>query len=337
MSRSSADGVHPQLRRAVLDCLADLRSGDQVLVACSGGPDSLALAAATVQVSRERNLRCAAVIVDHQLQPGSAEVAEQAAVTCRLLGMERIDVIPVSVTGDGGPEAAARAARYQALAACAEEVDAVAVLLAHTMDDQAETVLLRLARGSGARTLAAMAPQQGLYRRPFLGLARAIVHEGCQQALAPLGRQPWQDPHNVDSRFARVRVRTVLADLVQALGPGVVAGLARSAALLRDDADALDEQAQTWLSLHVQESANCPRVEYDLPVEELMAMTRAVRTRVIRACCLAAGSPAADLDRAHIDEVERLVTHWHGQGEVALPGQVQAWRDYGRLRIHGRQ
>lgn len=325
------------LRRAVLDCLTDLRPGDQVLVACSGGPDSLALVAATVQVSRERNLRCAAVIVDHQLQAESDEVARQAAATCRLLGMERVEVIPVSVTGDGGPEAAARTARYQALAACAKETDAVAVLLAHTMDDQAETVLLRLARGSGARTLAAMAPQQGLYRRPFLGLSRSTVHEGCRQALAPLGRQPWQDPHNVDSRFARVRVRAVLADLVQALGPGVVAGLARSAALLRDDADALDEQAQIWMSVHAKESATSPAVEYDLPIEELMALARALRTRVIRACCLGAGSPAADLDRAHIDEVDRLVTHWHGQGEIALPGQVQARRDYGRLRIHGRQ
>ena len=329
--------VHPQLRHAVLECLADLKAGDNVLVACSGGPDSLALVAATVQVAGERELHCAAVIVDHGLQADSAQVAQHAAQTCELLGMKDVDVIAVTVATDGGPEAAARTARYQALRQAAQAQNARAVLLAHTLDDQAETVLLRLARGSGARTLAAMAVQQGLYRRPFLGLPRTLVHQGCAQALEPLGREPWRDPHNADLRFARVRVRAVLAELVDALGPGVIAGLSRSAALLRDDADALDEEAREWMSMHLPEHdpASNEMQGCDLPIEALRALPRALRTRVIRSSCLAAGSPAADLDLAHIVEVERLVTHWHGQGEVALPGRVRAWRDYGRLRIHG--
>ena len=329
--------VHPQLRTAVLDSLADLRPGEQVLVACSGGPDSLALAAATAQVGRERGLIAVAIVVDHRLQPGSTQVAEQAAAICLQLGLDRAEVIAVSVTGDGGPEAAARTARYQALRRRAEAWDARAVLLAHTLDDQAETVLLRLARGSGARTLAAMAPRQGIYRRPFLGLSRDVVHEGCRQALEPLGLQAWRDPHNVDPRYARVRVRAVLAELVAALGPGVVAGLARSAELLRDDADALDEQADAWMRRHAGDFPSDHAHGCDLSVEELLAVPRALRTRIIRAGCLAAGSPATDLDRAHVAEVERLVTAWHGQGEIALPGRVQAWRDYGRLRIHGSQ
>jgi len=329
--------VHPRLRSAVLDCLSDLAAGDQVLVACSGGPDSLALAAATAQVARERKLIGVAVIIDHGLQAGSDQVAAQAASTCRLLGLDRAEVITVSVTAEGGPEAAARTARYAALRAYAAQNGSRVVLLAHTMDDQAETVLLRLARGSGARSLAAMASQQSIYRRPFLDLPRAVVHEGCRQALAPLKLEPWRDPHNDDSRFARVRVRAVLADLVEALGPGVIPGLARSAALLRDDADALDEQASAWIAGNgTPTQADRPQ-DSALSIEGLLAIPRALRTRIIRASCLSAGCPATDLDRAHIEEVERLVTHWHGQGEIALPGRVRAWRDYGRLRIHGSQ
>lgn len=324
--------AHPQLRSALLASLADLEPGDVVIVACSGGPDSLALAAATAQVARERALHAVAIVIDHGLQTRSAEIAAQAAQTCRVLGLADAEVIPVQVGQRGGPEAAAREARYAALQEVAQQRGAAAVLLAHTMEDQAETVLLRLARGSGARSLAAMAPKQGIFRRPLLGIHRAVVHEACSQALQPLGIEPWRDPHNDDPRFARVRVRAALSQISGALGPDVVLGLARSAALLRDDADALEEQTRTWLELHNQDHRGL-----DAWAADLAFLPRALRTRIIRAGCLAAGSPATDLDLTHVTTVEQLITHWHGQGEIALPGRVRAWRDYGRLRIHGAQ
>ena len=235
----------------------------------------------------------------------------------------------VVVGAGGGPEAAARDARYAALERAAHEWAAAAVLLGHTLDDQAETVLLRLARGSGARSLAAMAPVQGRWVRPLLGLTRADVRVSAVEVLAAVGAVPWDDPHNTDPAFARVRVRTALADLEQALGPGVAASLARTAQLLRDDADALDALAdQAW-----QACVTGSGRTWSAEVDDLAALPRAVRTRVIRTMCLAAGSPGEDLSFEHVSGVERLVSAWSGQGAANLPGRVLAERSCGRLVV----
>ena len=302
-----------------------------VVVACSGGPDSLALVAATAWVAQQRGWRAGAVVVDHGLQEQSAQVAAQAARTCELLGVSA-QVRAVLVGSHGGPEAAARTARYAALTAVAEDCQADAVLLGHTRDDQAETVLLRLARGSGARSLAAMAPIDGLWRRPLLGLSREDVHAAATQALQQTGQHAWMDPHNADERFARVRVRRILAELTAALGPGVVDGLVRSADALRDDADALDDRArQAFANLLSQDSSGT------LDAGVMGDWPRALRTRVLRAWLLAAGSPAEDLDRAHVLAVDALIVDWHGQGPIAVPGGLAVQRSCGRLRINGRQ
>ncbi len=258
-------------------------------------------------------------------------MALDAADACRALGLP-VEVVRVEVGRDGGPEAAARTARYAALESAAVASGAAAVLLGHTLEDQAETVLLRLARGSGARSLAAMAARTGLWRRPFLALPRASVHAAAQEVLAPLGRAAWADPHNVDPDFARVRVRALLAGLTADLGPGVVLGLARSADLLRDDADLLDDLAAAEHARVVAldeaggESAECVA---------LAELPPAVRTRVLRLMCLRSGSPADALGVEHVRRVDALVTDWTGQGEVALPGGVTAARAYGRLSLRG--
>jgi tRNA(Ile)-lysidine synthase len=249
--------------------------------------------------------------------------------------------VRVEVGRGGGPEAAARTARYAALERAAREADAAAVLLGHTRDDQAETVLLRLARGSGARSLAGMSARSGLWRRPFLDLARTTVHEAAVQTLSPLGLAPWADPHNDDPDFARVRVRALLAGLGADLGPGVALGLSRSAGLLRDDADALDDIAAAEHARVVAAEAEAEAVADDESHGEgraesadcaaLAAMPAAVRTRVIRLMCLACGSPGDALGLDHVRRVDALVTDWRGQGEVALPGGVTAARAYGRL------
>jgi tRNA(Ile)-lysidine synthase len=271
-----------------------------------------------------------AVVVDHGLQADSAEIARQAVATCVALGITA-EAVSVEVGREGGPEAAARMARYSALERAARTADAAAVLLGHTRDDQAETVLLRLARGSGARSLSGMSGRNGLWRRPFLELARTTVHAAAAQTLAPLGMTAWADPHNADPDFARVRVRALLAGLADDLGPGVVLGLARSADLLRDDADALDGIAAAEHARTVTVESEGESEGESVACDDLAAMPAAVRTRVIRLMCLACGSPADGLGLDHVRRVDALVTDWKGQGDVALPGGVTAARAYGRL------
>ena len=307
------------VRNAIEQCLADLMPQAAVLVAVSGGADSLALARGMVATGRPM----AVGIIDHGLQPGSADIARAAADQCAGLGISEVYVERVRVTSSGsGPEAAARDARRAALGSMSDQLGTEAILLAHTREDQAETVLMRLARGSGARSLAAMAPISGRWRRPLLDLPRGVV----RSSVADLPH--WEDPHNVDPAFARARVRHgAIPALVDALGPDTVAGLARSARLLRDDADALD-------ALAGEAAGPVTGPDGSLDVEGLLELPRALRTRVIRAAVLVAGSPAGALTSAHIDRVEALIVHWHGQGAVDLPGGIAAERAYGRLTLH---
>ena len=221
-------GPHPAVaavRLGVRRSLVGLAPGDLVLAACSGGPDSLALAAALAFEAPRLGLRGGGVTVDHGLQPGSAAQARRVTAVLTGLGLEPVHSVRVGPAGPGGPEAAARAARYQALDDTASAAGAVSVLLGHTLDDQAETVLLGLARGSGARSLAGMAPASGRYLRPLLGIRRAQTRAAC----AALGLQPWDDPQNHDPGYARARVRhQVMPALAAALGPGLAQALARS-------------------------------------------------------------------------------------------------------------
>lgn len=335
------------VRLAVRRALRQLDPGDLVLVACSGGADSLALAAATAFEAPRAGLRAGAVTVDHGLQPGSADRADQTAAALRGLGLDPVETAVVRVGTAGGPESAARHARYAALAAAAARHAATAVLLGHTLDDQAETVLLGLARGSGARSLAGMSPDTTAaatrYLRPLLGLDRATTERACtDQALSR-----WRDPHNTDPAFTRVRVRhQALPALTAALGPGVAAALARTAELLRADADALDGYADLAYAGAVRSVSEggleppCPpspgRLAGLVPgltvaLTHLTELPAAVRTRVLRRAALAAGCPATDLTADHVRAVDALVTAWRGQGPIQLPGPVHAVRAAGLL------
>jgi tRNA(Ile)-lysidine synthase len=301
-----------RVRQAVRDSLADLPHEAVVLVACSGGADSLALAAATAFEAPKLGLRAGAVIVDHGLQSGSAAVAAAAADQCRSLGLDPVRVVRVDVGTTGGPEGAARTARYDALRAVADEVSADVVLLAHTRDDQAETVLLGLARGSGARSLAGMAPVAGLLRRPLLDLRRGTTVAACAAA----GLEPWHDPHNVDPSYGRVRVRRELLPVLEAtLGPGITEALARTAGLLRADADALDTLAADLAETALQQRGDEVRCEIGMLAPEPAAL----RSRVLRQAALAAGCRAGDLTAAHVAAVDELVTGWRGQRWIDLP------------------
>ncbi len=298
-----------------------------VVVACSGGADSLALAAAAAVETAGRGVRCAAVVVDHALQPDSQDVAATAAEQCRSLGIGQVQVVRVSVERAGhGPEAAARQARLAALAEAAEHLGSPAVLLGHTRDDQAEQVLLGLARGSGAGSLSGMPAQRLLSSgsstvalvRPFLQVSRAQTAAAC----AAQGLVPWQDPHNLDPAYARVRARRAVDLLEASLGPGLAAALARSADLLRDDASALDALADA-----AYQGLGPPPWE----VGDLLAMAPAVRRRVWRRFALACGAPPGSLTAGHLAACDALLTGWHGQGPVDLPGGRRVVRSAGRV------
>jgi tRNA(Ile)-lysidine synthase len=314
------------VRRAVREALADLAADDSVLVACSGGADSLALAAAVADVATRDRRRAGGVTVDHGLQPGSAQRARNVAADLVRLGLDPVEAVHVRVVDDlQGPEGNARRARYAALDAAANRHTAAAVLLGHTRDDQAESVLLGLARGSGARSLAGMAAGAGRYRRPLLAMPRQTV-----RATVPDGFTPWEDPHNTDLAFARARVRhRVLPTLETELGPGIAAALARTADLLRADADALDAWADRALTECVIEGSP----DHGLDVRLLAGYQQAIRHRVLRRSAIAAGAPATDLTAAHVEAMDSLIIGWRGQVGVDVPGKLRARRVDGALVI----
>ncbi|MBT2207575.1 tRNA lysidine(34) synthetase TilS [Actinomadura sp. NEAU-AAG7] len=335
------------VRHAVRGALASLPPDAMVLAACSGGADSLALAGALAFEAPRSGRPAGAVTVDHGLQEGSGARADTVVRVLTGLGLDPVGSVAVTVGAEGGMENAARNARYAALDAVAQRLDAAAVLLGHTRDDQAETVLLGLARGSGTRSLSGMGssftrtrstPERVatvLYQRPLLELGRATVRRAC---LA-MGLEPWDDPHNDDPVYTRVRVRhEALPVLEKALGPGVAEALARTARMLRDDADALDELAEAaYADLTASEQAgptrggDGPRALVTLRLDGLGDLPRAVRTRVLRMAAIEAGSPPGTLAAVHVDAMDRLVTAWHGQRHVDLPGGLRTFRRYGRL------
>jgi tRNA(Ile)-lysidine synthase len=312
------------IRSAVRECLSSCSAGDTVLVAVSGGADSLALAAALVPEAKNLLVNLVGVTIDHQLQERSGEQAAKVLSQFSELGIEQVEIVKVEVEILDGLEASARRARYGALESVAEKYNAKLIFLGHTRNDQAESVLLGLARGSGARSLSGMARCTGKYCRPLLAITRAETLAACSEN----NLTPWIDPHNSDSQFARVRVRTdALPKLEESIGPGIIQALARSADLLRDDADALDGWAtQAAASLDLA----------DLEISLLADLPKAVRTRLLRKAIYAAGAPIGSITAEHVASVEALVTSWHGQGACSLPGGVKVSRISGRLSLLSR-
>ena len=305
------------IRSALLAHLSDLGPGDRIAVGLSGGADSVALVRAAVHVGQELSLSVTAIVIDHQLQKSSHDVATRAVVMASELGCTQVVMIPVDVQsgpGSGGLESAARDARRTAFEFFAQNNDIKAVLLGHTRDDQAETVLLGLARGSGARSLSGMRSIEGLYRRPLLALSREQVRATVHDL------DIYEDPHNSETRFARVRVReSSLPTLERDLGPGVAAALARTADMLREDADALDVLA------HKSSTDG---------IEELAALLPAVRYRVLRELAISQGANQNDLTRDHVLAIDALITNWHGQGPLNLPGSLNCERQGGKLMFY---
>lgn len=316
--RPGLDPARAQIRRAVREALAG--HDGPLIVGVSGGADSLALAAALAFEAPKAQREVTAVVVDHGLQAGSAEVAEHAAAQVRAWGPDAV-VTRADVDSDSplGLEAAARDARRRALVAAARARGARDIYLAHTLDDQAETVLLGLARGAGGTSLAGMAPvrddgegSDGIrWVRPLLTIRRRQTLDAC----AAEGVTPWHDPHNDDPRFARVRVRhTVLPTLERELGPGIAEALARTAEQSREDAEAFD----AMIDETIEDIVDHAEAGISVSVAALAANPAALRNRIIRH--VVAAEFGASLTRSHTLDVARLVTDWRGQGPIDLPG-----------------
>lgn len=310
--RSKMTPAVADVRRLVRECLEnhDAETNDLILVACSGGADSLALAAALAFEGPKLGVRIGAVIIDHGIQPETAKVAKETSKQLAELGIPLVEIVTVQVGSEGGLEAAARVARYEAIDEVAAAHDAKFVLLGHTLGDQAETVLLGLARGSGARSLSGMAELTGRYLRPLLSVTRRETVEVCEATDLTF----WDDPHNRDDRFSRVRVReNVLPILEKELGPGIAESLARTADQLREDADALDQLAESAY----QEIGRAASSSIELSIDGLSKLPEAIRYRVIR---IAGTALDGHFHRSHVLEIDRLLTNWHGQKPLTVPG-----------------
>ncbi len=329
-----------RVRKAVREALEGVAAaGDGlVLVALSGGPDSLALASATAFEARRLGLAAGAVVVDHGMQEGSEAVAAHAASQARALGLAPVIVRRVSIdpADPAGPEGAARVARYTAIREVVAQTGARAILLGHTLDDQAETVLLGLARGSGPRSLSGMPAASGPYLRPLLDVPRADTVAACaEEAL-----EPWIDPMNDDPAYTRVRVRRSVLPMLEAeLGPGVAASLARTADILREDAEVLDEWAQREFRALV-DGGIPDDGPFEIPVDALAALPTAIRLRVLHSVASSLGALAhvrgatnvRGATRTHILELDRLITDYRGQGPLDLPG-IRVGRAAGALQF----
>jgi tRNA(Ile)-lysidine synthase len=314
-----------EMQNAVQNLLKDFDAGDYVLVGCSGGADSLALAWTTLVVGKRLELKTGVIIVDHQLFPESNSVALNAKKQCEDLGIEEVIIKKVNVEQTHeGLEAAARIARYEAFENVLQETNAQVILLAHTQDDQAETVLMRLTRGSGAKSLSGMAQVSGKYLRPFLHLRKKLVHD----SLDLIGLKAWQDPANTDHQFLRVKVRhELMPKIVEVLGESAISSLDKTSQLLRLDNQALEDLAQQFFGSQKDVKTK------GLEISELEKLPEAIRTRVLRICAIASGVHPGPFSFEHIEAIDALVKNWHGQGNVDLPGFIQATRVNGSLRF----
>lgn len=312
-----------------------------VVVAVSGGADSLALAAAVAFEAPKQHTDAHVVIVDHGLQDASADIAAKARQQCLELGYpsDRVQIRRVVVEpAADGVEAAARQARYHALWEAAREVGSDRILLGHTADDQAEQVLLGLLRGSGTRSLAGMRVERSGLLRPFIQDERAVPNgpvrrRDTRAACRALRLEPWHDPHNDDRAYRRVQARQVLAELSEQLdAPTLGLSLFRTASLAARDADYLDSATERALR-EITGSDDPETWPSRWPVEALAALSPALRLRALRRLLVLCGARDSELAARHVNAVEDLLVNWRGQGPIQVPGHVQVQRRRGELAI----
>jgi tRNA(Ile)-lysidine synthase len=294
-----------------------LPRGGRVLVALSGGPDSVALLHVLRTLERRGELAVAAAAhFNHQLR--GAEADEDEAFCHGLAVAEgvpflagRADVGALARESGRSVEDAARQARYAWLEAAAAEVGADAIAVGHSQDDQAETFLLRLIRGAGPAGLAGIRPRSGLVVRPLLDISRAELRAYAAEHALPFR----DDSSNADERIPRNRIRLELLPLLSRYSPAIAATLAREASLAREDDEFLERLAiESAASLVLQESAGVT-----VDAEGLTALPPALASRVARKA-LTAAAPDRFIGFQHIDDLLELARTGAEGAALTLPG-----------------
>ncbi|MFT4186925.1 MAG: tRNA lysidine(34) synthetase TilS [Micrococcaceae bacterium] len=294
-------------RNAVENFLQDYPAGAKILVCCSGGADSMALADAISFVSQYKNWEIAAVVVNHQLQKNSTKVANKTETWLKDHGYQ-VFVRKVTIA-DGAIETNARTARYAAFEEVASEWRADIALTAHHRDDQAETVLLGLLRGSGTKSLAGIPPKRDIYGRPFLDLSKTELYAACKAENVPY----WEDLSNADSITARNTIRNeLLPEWEQTIGSDLKAPLARTAKICREDAEAIG----VFVDIAWDKAG--------LNAKKLAKYPASVRKGVLSRAALKAGTRY--LSYTHLETLDSLIVRWHGQDAVPLPGKISCIR-----------
>ena len=327
-----------------------LANCDAILIAVSGGADSTALAAVVIDHCLRAGSTPHTLSVDHGIRPGSDREAQETCKVMASLGAQS-SWVSVTVDAPGGPEASARLARRSALAEHARTLgERVAVFLGHTMDDQAETVLLRLARGSGVGSLRAMSVRDDagsiVWMRPLMNCRRSETLGACRQLELPWVDDPsnkmdgpWRAADGSALRRSAVREQAI-PSLAHSLGMDPVPSLARTAELSAADDEALNEWAeQVWQRAwecaagetqprpearagELRPALETPQAAAEaasgigaLRVAELKEIPQAVRMRVLHRYLSAVGAPSL----VHLEQVDALITRWSGQGPLSIP------------------
>jgi tRNA(Ile)-lysidine synthase len=306
--------------------------GETLVVALSGGPDSVALLDALSLLQRSRGFRIVAAHLDHGLRAGSAEDAAFCASLCETLSVPlrsgQADVRSRAAREGGGLEQAARHERYAFLRRVREEENASAIAVAHTRDDQAETLLLRLLRGAGTTGMGAMRPRAGDLVRPLLAVSReqVLLH------LRERGLAFREDPSNQDPGHLRNRVRHELLPYLEArFNPRVREALARSAALLADEAAHLRAEADELLRRIAREEEGVLVLRRGPLAEAPAALARATLRQA-----LARAGGLRQLGAGHVEKLLQLVRSPAPSGRrLPLPGGREARFSRAELRIGG--
>ncbi len=303
----------------------------RVVVAVSGGADSVALLLAINELVDANKLRLKLFVahLDHGLRKDSRADARWVKALAKRLGHEslarRVEVKALAAGSGDNLEQAARRARYKFMAKVAKEKRALVVLTAHTMDDQAETVVLNLLRGSGMDGLSGMEPARRLgegsetiLARPLLGWVRRRDTESYCRLRAV---EFLTDEMNADEKFTRVRVRRQLLPLMEGFNPKIVEGLARTAELLREDSAALDQAAGRLLELATEDGAgSCLRIDL------LVLAPPALRRRALRQWIVKCRGDLKRIERVHVLAVESLLFGDRGGRVIELPGGPKVLR-----------
>jgi tRNA(Ile)-lysidine synthase len=307
--------------------------GETLVVGLSGGADSVALVDALASLRRRRGFRLVAAHLDHRLRPGSAEEAAFCAVLCAQLDVpfrtDTADVRARAAHERGGLEQAARRERYAFLRRVEGEEAAAAIAVAHTRDDQAETLLLRLLRGAGATGLAGMRPRSGDVVRPFLDVSRAeVLAHLRERGLA------WrEDPSNADLAHRRNRVRHELIPyLEERFNPGIRAALARTAALLADEAAHVRAEAEALVARIAREENGALALRRASLAEAPAALARAaIREALVRAGGL------TQVGALHVERILQLARAKAPSGRrLPIPGGREARFTRDDVRIEER-